>query len=279
MFSTKARGVRPRLAAVGDNCIDVLRYAADGRVVRRVGGNAVNVAVQAARVGADVEYFGAVGADEDGRLTLAVLAAQGVGTGGVSVRPGPTSVTEIDVLPDGERIISREDFGVCGGYAPSSADVERLLVADHVHIGWLDDDGALRRELTARGQSVSQDLSVNADPRHLGVEGLTVAFGSLAGSPEPAEALARDWLARGATMAVVTRGPSGAMVVNRQNMWHIPVEAVEPLDTTGAGDSFIAAFLLASLNGAPAEQAARAGVRAARLTCLHEGGFPQQGWP
>ena len=278
MSSTDAGGRRPRLATVGDNCIDVLRYA-DGRVVRRLGGNAVNVAVQAARAGAAVEYFGAVGDDEDGRFTRNVLAAQGVGVDGAVVRPAPTSVTEIDVMPDGERILACEDFGACRGYAPSPSDLERILRADHVHIGWLDDGGALRRALAQRGRSVSQDLSVNAHPRDLGVEGLTAAFGSLAGPPEPAEALARDWLAQGAAMAVVTRGPEGATVVSRDGIWHVPAEPVEPVDTTGAGDSFIAAFLLARLGGASPEQAARAGVRAARLTCLHEGGFPQDDSP
>ncbi len=264
---------------MGDNCIDVLRYAADGRTVRRIGGNAVNVAVQAARAGAVAEYFGAVGADEDGRLTLAVLAAQGVGIEGVVVRPGATSITEIDVTPEGERILSREDFGACRGYSPSSADLGRILSADHVHIGWLDDGGALRRALAAQGRSVSQDLSVNADPRNLGVEGLSVCFGSLAGPPGPAEALARGWLAQGAAMAVVTRGAGGATVVCREGVWHVPAEPVEPVDTTGAGDSFIAAFLLARIGGASPEQAARAGVRAAGLTCLHEGGFPQRCGP
>ncbi len=275
MFTTEVLGRRLRIATVGDNCIDILRYASDGRVVRQVGGNAVNVAVQAARARAEVEYFGAVGSDDAGRLALEVLKAQGVGTGGVVVRPGPTSVTEIDVMPQGERIISHEAFGVCRGYAPSLAEVERLMRADHVHIGWLDDGGALRRALAARGQSVSQDLSVNADPDHLGVEGLTIAFGSLAGPPGPAEVLARTWSLQGAALAVVTRGASGSTVVDGQGVWHVAAEPVEPIDTTGAGDSFIAAFLLAWLGGAPPDAAARAGAKAARITCLHEGGFPQ----
>ena len=265
---------RLRLATVGDNCIDVLRFAS-GRVVRRVGGNAVNVAVQAARAGAEVRYFGAVGPDEDGRLTREVLVAQGVDVESLRTRPGVTSVTEMDVTPEGERIIRHEDFGVCRGYAPAGPDLERILSADHVHIGWLDDGGALRRALAARGRSVSQDLSVNADPRDLGVEGLTIAFGSRAGPPEPAERLARDWLAQGAQVAVVTRGAEGATVADGSGLWHVPAEPVEPVDTTGAGDSFIAAFLLARLRGAAPPDAARAGARAARLTCLHEGGFPQ----
>jgi fructoselysine 6-kinase len=154
--------------------------------------------------------------------------------------------------------------------------MESLLQADHVHIGWLNDGGELRRTLATRGRSVSQDLSVNADPLNLGIEGLSVAFGSLAGPPEPAERLAREWVARGARLAVVTRGAAGATVADATNIWHVPAEPVEPVDTTGAGDSFIAGFLLAHLSGVNPSGAARAGTRAARLTCLHEGGFPQR---
>jgi fructoselysine 6-kinase len=265
---------KPLLATVGDNCIDVLRFA-DGRVVRRIGGNAANVAVQAALAGAGVRYFGAVGPDEDGRLIREVLATRGVNVDGVRTRPGLTSMTEIEVTQDGERLIQREDFGVCRGYAPTAEDLRILLQADHVHIGWLDDGGELRRILASQGRSVSQDLSVNAAPRDLGVEGLSIAFGSQAGPPEPAERVARDWLSRGARLAVVTRGAAGAIVADGTGLWHIPAEPVEPVDTTGAGDSFIAGFLLARQSGASPPDAARAGARAARLTCLHDGGFPQ----
>ncbi len=261
---------------MGDSCIDLLRYAADGRTARWVGGNAVNVAVQAARLGAEVRYFGAVGPDADGELTRRVLVTQGIDTRGLATRPGTTSVTEIEVTHEGERILKREDFGVCQGYAPSSGDIAALLATDHVHIGWLDDGGALRRVLAAHGRSVSQDLSVNAHPKDLGIEGLSIAFGSLAGPPEPAQDLGRHWLSQGASMAVVTRGPHGATVVTAVDAWHIPAEPVEPLDTTGAGDSFIAGFLIAHLRGAAPQDAAREGARAARLTCLHEGGFPQK---
>ncbi|TIU91193.1 MAG: fructoselysine 6-kinase, partial [Mesorhizobium sp.] len=73
----------------------------------------------------------------------------------------------------GERLIAAEDFGACAGYAPHEAELAILEAMDHVHIGWLDDGGALRRRLSRAGVSVSQDISVNADPANLGVEGLS----------------------------------------------------------------------------------------------------------
>jgi fructoselysine 6-kinase len=265
----------PQLAAVGDNCIDRLRYATDGRLVRLVGGNALNVAIQARRAGIEAAYFGAIGPDEDGDLVRRALEREGVNVSGLVVRPGNTSITQIEVRSDGERIMAHEDFGVCQGYAPEPEALACIRRADHVHLGWFDDGGALRQQLASEGQSVSQDLTVNADPRNLGVEGLAIAFGSHPGAIDDAERLGREWLAQGARMAVITRGAEGASVISAENVWHIPAERVDPVDTTGAGDSFIAGFLAAWLRGAEPDLAARAGARLARLTCLHEGGFPQ----
>lgn len=260
-----------RLAAVGDNCVDVLRPA--GR--RLIGGNAVNVAVQFARLGGRSAYFGAVGQDDEGALTERLLVAGGVDIDNLVRRSLPTAHTLIDVSSNGERHFVFEDFGACAGYAPDAASFAVLLDCDHVHIGWLDDGGDLRRRLTAAGRSVSQDVSVNARPENLGVEGLTIAFASIDGGHDAAVTLARDLLRRGARNAVVTRGADGSSVFLNGSSVSVPAHRIQPVDTTGAGDSYIAAFLFAHLAGASPEEAGKAAAEQAAGTCLHEGGFPQ----
>lgn len=147
---------------------------------------------------------------------------------------------------------------------------------DHVHIGWLNDGGALRRSLAAHGVSVSQDISVNARPEDLGVAGLTYAFVSI---PEPHSAVegpARAYLAEGAGTVVVTRGAEGSSLFSPDTILAQDAKPIEPLDTTGAGDGFIAEFLESILSGnSPAEALAQARDVAA-ATCLHTGGFPQE---
>lgn len=261
-----------RIAAVGDNCVDVLRPAGH----RLIGGNAVNVAVQVARLGGRSAYFGAVGDDADGALTTHTLAENGVDIGHVVRRPLPTAHTLIDVSANGERRFVFEDFGACAGYAPDAEAVAALLEYDHVHIGWLDDGGVLRRRLCAAGRSVSQDVTVNASPENLGVEGLSIAFASLEGSHREAAALARGLIARGAQNVVVTRGSEGSSVFFGGVDASIPVSPVKPVDTTGAGDSYIAAFLFAHLAGASPEVAGMQAAEHAARTCLHVGGFPQE---
>jgi fructoselysine 6-kinase len=263
-----------RLAAVGDNCVDIIAVPG-GREVRLVGGNAVNVAVQARRANMASAYFGAVGRDSEGALIRETLLREDVNAAGLVTRSGRTAVTRILVGADGERSILHEDFGTCRGYAPSPMEVECIAGFDHVHLGWIDDGGALRRALAARGVSVSQDLSVNARPQDLGSDGLAIAFGSRGGHVEAAIDLAHSFLAGGARLAVVTRGAEGAVIASADQVWRVSAEPVVALDTTGAGDAFAAGFLGAWLRGHPPDVASRSGASLARRACLHAGGFPQ----
>lgn len=263
------------LATVGDNCIDRLTGAVQAE---RVGGNALNVAVQAAGAGLRVAYAGAVGprGEAEGDRVVAALRRRGVDVRHVVRRDLPTAVTVLLVEPDGERRILREDFGACAGWRPDAAALRALGRARHVHIGWLDDGGALRRRLAAAGVPLSQDLGVNAAPEHLGVEGLSVAFASLPESEAAgAEACAARLVARGARGAVVTLGAAGSLALMEGRVIRAEAVPLVPVDTTGAGDSYIAGFLAARLRGAPPEAAMAEGHALAARCCRHPGGFPQ----
>lgn len=264
---------KSRFAVVGDNCID--RFRPSGMSL--IGGNAVNVAVQLALLGEASHYFGAVGIDQDGARTIDALASGGVDVSAIQQKPGATAYTDIDVLPSGERVFAYEDFGVCAGYRPSASDLTALDGMDHVHIGWMDDAGELRRRLVAKGLSVSQDISVNTDPVHLGVEGLTVAFGSAGEDDATAAHLLERLLREGAKLAVVTRGSRGACASDGIKSCSVEAEPVDVIDTTGAGDSFIAGFLAAFKSGADIRTSLERGCRTAATTCAHIGGFPQSG--
>lgn len=264
------------LVAVGDNCIDRLGGHASAVLV---GGNAVNVAVQVARSGLRTAYAGAAGPQDeaDGNRVAAALAANGVDIGWLVRRAAPTSVTEIDVDGDGERTIVREDFGACVGWTPDAATRMALAQARHVHIGWLDDGGALRRSLAASGTPVSQDISVNAtSPENIRPGGLSIVFASL---PETRADEAADYaealVAAGAAAAVITLGRAGSLALAEGREWRAEAEPLSATDTIGAGDSYIAGYLTARLNGAEVPNAMRAGHALAARTCRHPGGFPQ----
>lgn len=264
-----------RFAAVGDNCID--RFQPVGQSL--VGGNAVNVAVQLARLGHTSFYFGAVGREPEGRRIRQILRANTVRTDYLQERPGATAYTNIEVLESGERVIAYEDFGVCAGYAPSLVEVEVLKSMDHVHIGWLDDGGALKRLLSAAGVSVSQDVSVNGDPANRSVAGLSIAFGSASTDNGAGEPMITDFLAQGAELVVITLGAHGSIASDGRKHAATGIRPVNVVDTTGAGDSFIAGFLSARIGGQSLAACLEAGRDRAALTCGHVGGFPQDPTP
>jgi fructoselysine 6-kinase len=263
------------VATVGDNCIDRFVGATN---LSRVGGNAVNVAVQLSRLGRNTAYFGAVGNDTDGARTVRVLSASGVDVGFVRTVAGMTAYTEIKLSADGDRQFIFEEFGVVRDYKPDYRDIAALCTARHVHIGWLNDGGALREVLSQRGVGVSRDISINAEPCNLKVAGLDIAFVSNHGSDEAVQRTAENLLTNGAKLVVVTRGEKGSIATDGKNFRAIGAIEIKALDTTGAGDAFIAGFLDARLEECSLEECLKRGREAATAACMHFGGFPQDPW-
>jgi fructoselysine 6-kinase len=265
--------VTPRIATVGDNCIDHYLPPVD---LRLVGGNAVNVAVNLVRLGHAAAYFGAVGDDAGGVRTRFVLGRKGVDIAALKiVRPGHTSLTVIATSTDGDRHFVSEDFGVCRSYRPDDQDMRRLKTMTHVHLGWLDDGGFTKRALAGTGVSVSQDLSVNAEPRNLAPDGLAIAFVSCDGDDEEARSVLDRTLAQGARLAVIMRGKRGSLAGAGGDVFAGSALPVNVRDTTGAGDSFIAGFLSAHVTGKPLADCLMSGHAAAAHTCQIFGGFAQ----
>lgn len=263
-------------AAVGDNCIDRFMPPVG---LSLVGGNAVNVGIQLSKLGLSTAYFGAVGQDDDGRRMLSCFQSNGLFIDHVQVLPGVTAYTNIEVDQAGERTLAFEEFGVCKGYRPSDTDLLALKRMRHVHIGWLDDGRQLRRALKAAGISVSQDISINIDPSHLHPLDADIVFASAGEDQEQAQQLLRSILAEGAKLAVVTCGARGSMVSDGVQLKTAGIRPVEVVDTTGAGDSFIAGFISGYAAGLDLQTCLEVGRDTAAETCRHVGGFPQAAMP
>lgn len=264
-----------RTVCFGDNTID--RYLAPiGRDL--VGGSCVNVAVGLRHSGLASSYVGPVGDDPAGAQVLAEIAAQGVDISHVAVVPGcATALTEIVPLPRGERRFMSELYDIFDSYQPSAGAWASVISASHVHTSRLPHlFDRLRAAARKGGFRLSCDFSTFELPPDL--KGLDVAFRSAGEStdPEHALALAAVTAERGAALVVVTLGKAGSVAVTADgSTWQDAVEVDSVVDTCGAGDAFIAAYLERWLAGASIAVCLAAGADAGARACTAVGAFPQ----
>jgi fructoselysine 6-kinase len=266
-----------QIVCVGEITVD--RYLDLGRDL--AGGISLNFAVNARRSGAArVGLVSATGDDPGGALARARLAHAGVEHHHVRTLPGPTGRQEIHLLPGGERLFPT------GGYHPGVLADLRLSDEDMVYIRTFDLAVVpVFRQIEHLARQVLEDHAFAGrraadflDGADLGpglhdlaayLPHLDLAF--VSGDAATVEALAP--LARSFRgMIVVTLGASGSVALRGDERFAQPAVPVpEPLDTTGAGDAFQAAFAVAYFGGGDVRRALFAGAERAAQVIRHYG--------
>ncbi len=253
---------------LGDNTVDT--YVDAGQ--QFPGGNAVNVAVFAGRLGARAGYLGCVGDDAAGRLLLAALAGEGVDTSHCRIRPGANARALIGHDGSERRFISASP-GVRGDYRLDDRDRAWIAGWDHVHTSINSDIDGL---LPAGARSLSYDFSDKWTDARLDavVPLLDVAVLSCAGrGREAADAALRRCAGLGARVAIATLGPEGALALADGRLHNQAPFPTQVVDTLGAGDGFIAGFLVAWLAGRDVPVALAEGAGFAADVCSWQGAF------
>ncbi len=244
-------------------------------IVRRRGGSAANVAAAVAAAGGRARFLGRIGADHLGAALVAQLEAEGVE---VAVqREGRTGSIVVLVDPDGERTFLSDrgaaiDFD--GGDAASLEGASALHLPAYSLAGGALATASIRlAEAAGRlGIPVSVDASsttllaaiLEGHPLDGGrFRGLVDELGVAVLFANEAEAGLLELLERplAGRLVVVKQGPAPTVVLQpggpRAEVPALEVENV--IDTTGAGDAFAAAFMLAWLEGSTPLEAAAAG--------------------
>ena len=85
---------------------------------------------------------------------------------------------------------------------------------------------------------------------------------------------ASDIVARGVSAVVLTLGAFGAFAADASGSWDEPAPAVEPVDTTGAGDAFCGALCAWLADGRSLRDAVAAGTVAGSLAVTRDGAQP-----
>ena len=261
-----------RLLGLGDNTVDT--YVDRG--LQFPGGNAVNVAVLARRLGAEAGYLGCIGSDEAGMLVCSALRAEKVDTARCRVCAGANARAFIGHEGQDRRFL-RSERGVRGEWGSFDAE-DRAYIAgyDLVHSSVYSELGEALPVVRGAARRLSYDFSERWTDENLAatLPAVDIAFLSYpAASDAECRALLSRCVALGAGMAVVTRGALGSLALSEGRFRAHGISPAPVVDTLGAGDGFIAAFLMAILAGVPLEAALAAGADHAAQVCGYQGGF------
>jgi len=237
------------------------------------GGKGANQALAARRAGSEVVLAGAIGRDTFASIALSLLRRDGVDTRLVRELDRPTGCAAIMVSAAGENAIAVSpgvNSETRSEWVPDELLDPRTIVVAQMEVPF-GETASLIRRARMRGARCLLNLApaLSLDPGLLSEIDLLVTNKreAMTLGPDPVE-LARR-LRRG---LVVTRGAAGAIVLLADgSALEVPALSVDPVDTTGAGDTFVG-VLAAALNlGSSFEQALSRASAAAGLACLAYG--------
>ena len=260
-----------KIACIGDNCIDY--YDATGEAFP--GGNPVNVAVYLRRLGVESAYFGAVGTDIYGRMLLNRLQEKGVDISHVQILPGQSPLCHVS-MENGNRILGDYSDGVMEHFRLREEDFSFLQQFDMAVTGLWGRVEEQLSEVKKLGIPVVFDGAERPfDPAGLiALPCSDIAFFSddSLGEEELREKI-RSVAALGPRIVIATRGEKGSLAFDSETWYSCTPAPCKVEDTMGAGDSYIAGFLVSWLQKKPIPECMRAGAENAAVTIGYKGAW------
>ncbi|EIV9515713.1 TPA: aminoimidazole riboside kinase [Klebsiella pneumoniae] len=280
-----------KIWVLGDAVVDLLPDG-EGRLLQCPGGAPANVAVGVARLGGDSGFIGRVGDDPFGRFMRHTLAQEQVDVNYMRLDAAQrTSTVVVDLDSHGERtftfmvrpsadlFLQPEDLPpfaagqwlhVCSialSAEPSRSTTFAAMEAIKRAGGYVSFDPNIRSDLWQDPQDLRDCLDralALADAIKLSEEEL--AF--ISGSDDIVSGIARLNARFQPTLLLVTQGKAGVQAALRGQVSHFPARPVVAVDTTGAGDAFVAGLLAGlAAHGIPDNLAALAPDLALAQTC------------
>jgi len=237
------------------------------------GGKGANQALAACRAGAEVALAGAVGDDSFAAAALDPLRGAGVDTRLVRHVEQPTGCAAIMVSHSGENMIavaSGANTRVRADQVPDELLGRGTILVVQMEVPPGETIALIRRARACGGSSLLNfapalpiDLDVLCD-----IDFVVANEAEAAALGGDSASIARR-LRRG---LVVTRGALGATAhLAGGAVLAVPALPIAPVDTTGAGDTFVGVLAAGLDLGTPLETALRRASAAAGLACLARG--------
>jgi fructoselysine 6-kinase len=259
-----------KIAAFSSLCID--HYPQQG--ISKPGGNSLNFAVHAKRLGADsVSVAGFIGTDPGADIIKQLLSNEYIDSSHVFQLPGNTASNKLYNTPGGERYSKNGDWdnGVKNSFALTEKTWNHILSHDIIAVPYLDLNLS---ELLKRRQS---NHLVLVDFMHFDdcdiireyLPGVDIAFVS----PRPENVPALKNLAYETNKPIITLlGAQGSRAFfNGVDFVQEAFKVPKVIDTTGCGDSYQAGFVSSYWTDRDVQKAMRSGAEIASRVLGHYG--------
>jgi D-beta-D-heptose 7-phosphate kinase/D-beta-D-heptose 1-phosphate adenosyltransferase len=255
-------------------------------------GGAANVALNVRALGAAADLVGLIGRDEASSRVKELLQAADVPTNGLIADPARKTTTKVRIVTTRNQQVARVDYesedpadaaiedAVMAQVASRVADAGAIVVSDYLK-------GLVTRRVMATTIAAAQEhgVGVLVDPKipHLDFYGgatlvtpnhheAELATHLRIRSEKDAERAAAIFRERARSDGVlITRGEHGMWLSCDGVAGHLPATAREVADVTGAGDTVVATFALATAAGATAAEAAQLANQAAGIVVARFG--------
>lgn len=260
-----------RVAAVGDNCVDV--YEEQG--ISYPGGNPVNVAVYLQRMGIESSYTGVIGEDANGRLIIDSLRKHKVDVSHVRTAPGSTAITKVSLV-DGNRVFGDYFEGVLANFALTDDDLSFLCDHDLVVSSiWGHTDSYLQT-IKNSGTLIAFDYSDQPDDPLVETTLPYVDY-AFFGLETTDSSTLREFLKtqriKGPRCVIATLGEHGSLALDDDGFTKQDIVSCPVIDTMGAGDSYIAGFIKGVLEGRSTKECMELGAQSSAVTIGYAGAW------
>lgn len=249
------------------------------------GGKGANQAVAAAKAGAKVHFFGAVGRGAHARFLIENFKKIGINASGIKETPEPTGLAVIFNKPNGSHKIVVSHGA--NRLAKSSQVPDRLLNKNTLLVFQTETDLKENAKLMKRGKKKGAKVIFNVAPAAaLPPKDLLNIDYLILNKPE-AEVIAKSermgvenlpLFAKAMAdkfdlMCIVTLGKLGVLAAfpDKDAVISLPSLPVKAIDTVGAGDAFVGAFAAALAENEDPSTALAHGVVAGSLACTRIG--------
>lgn len=237
-----------KVIGLGDNVVDKYEHIK----VMYPGGNALNFAVFAKKLGVDAAFLGAFGNDAEGRHVETSAESLGVDLSHCRHYDGENGCARVELRNGDRTFLGSNRCGVLRtqGLRLLEEDYDYLSSFDLIHSGIFGFAEAEIKALKQQGSVISYDFSNYFTKEYLEkilpyVDYPVFSCSHL--SMEEMENLISYSVEKGCRLVLCTRGEEGAWLSDGKKTYRQLPHLVEARDTMAAGDSFLTCFLVTYL--------------------------------